>query len=160
MRPLGHISHGTRRIASRAFSTVKDYGQVAVFLGCETGQAAAVEVTDPDYRSALQRHANHLVGVYVDDLSDGEALREQISGDLITHMRVAQIDTPQMPMRERLLKALEQGPLATNDIAQCLGVTACYVRRLLAELRREGHVRPTGHAPGRTAHSNVWSVAA
>lgn len=160
MKPLGHASDGARRLALRAREAILKHGQAAIFLGCGTGEAVAVEHTDADYTGALQRHALHLVGVYRDDLSNPSTLGEQLVGGFLIHMREARLFMPQAPMRERLLLALERGPRPTNDLARELGVTPCYVRRLIAELRREGQVRPTGRTPGRNAHSIVWSLAA
>lgn len=86
MKPLGHRSEGTRRLARRAQEAVFAHGEVAVFLSLTTGQAAALPYTRFGYAAALRRHARHLVGVYQDRLGDNAGLYEQLLADLAAHL--------------------------------------------------------------------------
>lgn len=64
IRPLGGTAQGRDRIAARAARIVIEYGECAVFLSMQTRQAYALSRTDPDWHSAMRKHAHHLVGVY------------------------------------------------------------------------------------------------
>jgi hypothetical protein len=88
MIPLGHISAGPARMASRAVDAAVRSGRVAVFLG-RSGEGAAIAYTDPGYAWALRRHVRYLVGVYQDDLADNEGLRAQLIADIRTHLPAA-----------------------------------------------------------------------
>lgn len=159
MRPLGHVSQGARRLAFRVRTTVKDHGQVAVFLSRTTGQGAAVAYTDPEYAFAMRRHVQHLVGVYVDDLGDNDELFERVVEDLREHLKA----DPRLPvtMKDRLLRELAKGPATADALARTLGITGIYVRRLMAELRHEGRVTIADTQRGQRGQAvNVWSVAA
>lgn len=87
MKPLGNLSNGVRRMATRAHQAVLGCGEVAVFLNRQTRRAAAVPYTAPGYARVLQSHATHLVGVYRDDLGDNDGLVERMVDDLVVHAK-------------------------------------------------------------------------
>ncbi len=89
MRPIGHRDQGVRRLAERVMTCLRDHGQVAVLLSRSTGNGAAIAYTDRSYEWHMRRQAEHLVGVYRDDLGDGASLYEQIVNDMAAHLGCA-----------------------------------------------------------------------
>lgn len=97
MITLGPISSGAARLAKAARHAVMECGEAAIFASVVTGEAAAIAYTAPDYAMQLRRHAEHLVGVYRDDVKkhythdverQAELLRE-ITDDLVEHLKLS-----------------------------------------------------------------------
>lgn len=85
IRPLGSLSSGLMRIASRAGYTIGQFGTCAVFLSLKTGDAVALTRADPDWDTATKRNAAHLVGVY-DTLSDDRYIAQRVLDGLHAHV--------------------------------------------------------------------------
>lgn len=92
---LGPLSSGALPLAKAARDAALQCGQIALFASTQSGQACAVPYTDPSFDWLVRRHAEHLVGVYRDDVSDehtsdvlrrAELLRE-ITDDLAEHLK-------------------------------------------------------------------------
>jgi hypothetical protein len=86
IEPLGNTSQSLRRIAARAAYVIGARGECAVFLSMATRHAYALTRTDPDWRSATRRHAEHLVGIYQPVAGDKQ-LAAWILDDLKAHER-------------------------------------------------------------------------
>lgn len=95
MIELGPLTRGALPIAQGAHEATLHCGQIALFASTHSGKACAVPYTDPSFDWLVRRHAEHLVGVYRDDVSDehtsdvqrrAELLRE-ITDDLAEHLK-------------------------------------------------------------------------
>lgn len=66
-----------------------------------------------------------------------------------------------LPLRCRILGALELAPMTVLQLATSLDVTQNRVRRMMVELREAGVAHITGTVQGLNGHPrNVWSLAA
>jgi predicted ArsR family transcriptional regulator len=64
-----------------------------------------------------------------------------------------------IPMRCRLLEALEREPMAVDHLADHLNTAPATVRARLAEYRGLGVVRVVGKKPRGRYAVNVWAIA-
>lgn len=88
IEPLGNTSQSLRALARRAAYVINARGECAVFLSLYTRNAYALTRTDPDWRSATQRNAEHLVGIYQPVAGDKQ-LAAWILEDMKAHERSA-----------------------------------------------------------------------
>lgn len=66
-----------------------------------------------------------------------------------------------LPLRCRILGALELAPMTPAQLAKCLDVTQNRVRRAMAEFREAGVTRVIDTQQGVNGHPrNVWSLTA
>lgn len=88
IEPLGNTSQSLRTLARRAATIISARGECAVFLSLQTRAAYALTRTDPDWKSATQRHTEHLVGIYQTVVGD-KRLASWILEDMKAHERSA-----------------------------------------------------------------------